>query len=743
MTGTFLEWARGPFSGSPSMSPAPSRSGTTTNPTGARPGSSSSDVDLHAEDLHGGHNSDASIDITASRPRNVNHTSHFAWVTARVNAGSKAFDKARRFSIDAVPDFVHSALSSITPGSASHNNNSSRHDLTEGIESPAAMAFTIRPFHHRENTGLHAIKDTFSVYRQSLPGLPHPHLPHLKGVSVESLPGSGLVSRLMHSSSNMDDEPSSMDDQGATRPSTPTAFGGLKGDVLVMGGYRGSTLRDAKTKTVLWVNPRIGMGFKKSNLFMGLGDEDELRSTATVVPGKMLMRMSFINLGKGLETKLKLLAATTRGTDLALRYHNHGYDWRRNLDLSSAELLTKLEHLKAESAARGEGVDGKGEGATIVAHSMGGLVTLHALATAKDPTMIKQIIFAGTPFGGCANILGPLRQGDGILFNKEIGSPVTVFSMRSSFYLLPRNHLSFETPLGKLLPIDFFDAHSWAKYGLSPLMAQIYNTDDPEHCDQRSRARAEALEVDTMSLHSGLAMVPGEIDVISRSREEVAHDVHLDFGALGTHSNFSTPNSSRQGSVKSPPTSASMSPTKPSDRFSPPASASMTPSSVPMISTNGDSGSRALAAGVSGKKKGARATPFEIDMNRLLQSDADISEYLERTLERVKKFYHDIDTLFDPAKIDLYPKIALITSRKTATARGIVTDSYDTIASTPYTRLLFGEGDGIVTYESASSLPGPWNDLVKGVVESNFGHVSLLADIDAVARCFEALSSDK
>jgi pimeloyl-ACP methyl ester carboxylesterase len=45
----------------------------------------------------------------------------------------------------------------------------------------------------------------------------------------------------------------------------------------------------------------------------------------------------------------------------------HGYDWRRNLDLSSAELIKNLEKLKQAS----------GEGATVIAHSMGGLVVLY------------------------------------------------------------------------------------------------------------------------------------------------------------------------------------------------------------------------------------------------------------------------------------------------------------------------------------------------------------------------------
>lgn len=51
-------------------------------------------------------------------------------------------------------------------------------------------------------------------------------------------------------------------------------------------------------------------------------------------------------------------------------FHNFGYDWRRRLELSSLELLEFLENLKKESAIRGEGPDGMGEGATVIAHSV-------------------------------------------------------------------------------------------------------------------------------------------------------------------------------------------------------------------------------------------------------------------------------------------------------------------------------------------------------------------------------------
>lgn len=58
---------------------------------------------------------------------------------------------------------------------------------------------------------------------------------------------------------------------------------------------------------------------------------------------------------------------------------------------------------------------------------MGGLVALHALATASDPSIFKGIIFAGTPFKGCVNVLEPFRRGDGVMFNREICSPAVVF----------------------------------------------------------------------------------------------------------------------------------------------------------------------------------------------------------------------------------------------------------------------------------------------------------------------------
>lgn len=233
----------------------------------------------------------------------------------------------------------------------------------------------------------------------------------------------------------------------------------LYGNVVMLGGYRGSVLRDARTHKRLWIPLKVGFGFRKADLGLGLEEEDELRSAETVIATSMLAQVGgWIDLGKKLKERLKQAshAQLHPSSSLSLpfspppsppaidplrpplRFHSWGYDWRRSLELSSAELITFLEGLKRESAARGEGPGGEGLGATVIAHSMGGLVVLHALAEASDPTIFGGIVFAGTPWQGCVNTLGPLRLGGGVAFNAKVGSPDICFSWRSGFYFLPR-----------------------------------------------------------------------------------------------------------------------------------------------------------------------------------------------------------------------------------------------------------------------------------------------------------------
>ncbi|GAA5867660.1 hypothetical protein JCM8547_001334 [Rhodosporidiobolus lusitaniae] len=353
-------------------------------------------------------------------------------------------------------------------------------------------AYTIAPPDHRENTTLHALMD-------SLPSLPSLHGPSLPSFTLpfssSSSNSNGLRSPPLSAGfgtncfsaegyEDSDDDlasppltgtpprrssdPSSSSSSTPKKPSSSSEdpFENLYGPVIMLGGYRGSVLREASTNKRLWIPLRVGFGFRKADLGMGLDEEDEERSEEKIVPGRMLCQIAgAVDLGQKLKTKLKSISASQHAAqhphsplpslpfspppspsppspEALLRppviFHSWGYDWRRGLELSSKKLLEFLEGLKRESKERGEGEGGEGVGATVIAHSMGGLVMLHALATAPDPTVIRGIVFAGTPFQGCINVLGALKLGGGISRNPKVGSPETVFSWRSTYYFLPR-----------------------------------------------------------------------------------------------------------------------------------------------------------------------------------------------------------------------------------------------------------------------------------------------------------------
>ncbi len=53
------------------------------------------------------------------------------------------------------------------------------------------------------------------------------------------------------------------------------ALSDLKGDVVIMGGYRGSILRSTETHKQVWIPIKVGLNIRKVNLEVGLEPEDE------------------------------------------------------------------------------------------------------------------------------------------------------------------------------------------------------------------------------------------------------------------------------------------------------------------------------------------------------------------------------------------------------------------------------------------------------------------------------------
>lgn len=233
----------------------------------------------------------------------------------------------------------------------------------------------------------------------------------------------------------------------------------VNGNVVILGGYRGSVLKDAHTNRTVWIPFKVGFKFRKVNLEIGPSDNDELNAPNSIKPGGVLSHIGPVDICRRLINQLN--------GQPDCNVIEFGYDWRQSLDISSEKLCELLEDLRKKSPT--------GEGAIVIAHSMGGLVTHHAVqrCVKENKNLIRGVIYAGCP-SECQPILGPLKFGEPVMFAKDVLTPKANFLMRSSFAFLPRNGRCFvdKADTSKEYKVDFFDVNEWIKYELSPCVSR-------------------------------------------------------------------------------------------------------------------------------------------------------------------------------------------------------------------------------------------------------------------------------
>lgn len=237
----------------------------------------------------------------------------------------------------------------------------------------------------------------------------------------------------------------------------------LTGDLVVMGGYRGSVLRSAKPPNrQLWVPVKVGLNIRKVNLEVGLSREDEEKMEESIIPSGMLSHIGPVDMGRRLLKRLRGCANAQQGK---LRVHDYGYDWRLSPDLLSRKLVAFLETLPSNANE----TPNQERGATIIAHSLGGLITRHAVN--QRPDLFAGVVYAGTP-QHCINILGPIRNGDDVLLSSRVLTAQVNFTLRTSFLLLPEDGKCFVNKHTKEeYPVNFFDAEDWKQHAFSPCIA--------------------------------------------------------------------------------------------------------------------------------------------------------------------------------------------------------------------------------------------------------------------------------
>ncbi|RAR08932.1 phosphatidylcholine-sterol O-acyltransferase-like protein [Stemphylium lycopersici] len=464
-------------------------------------------------------------------------------------------------------------------------------------------------------------------------------------------------------------QPRSGDADAETHPHFTQALQELEGDLVVLGGYRGSILRSAEPPhRQLWVPIKVGLNLRKVDLEVPLDPDADERMHETIIPSGMLTHIGPVDIAKRLFKRLK---ASDNARDGKLRVHNYGYDWRLSPHFLSRQMIRFLESLPCNQP----GVPPEKRGATVIAHSLGGLIVRHVIN--QRPELVAGVLYAGVP-QRCVNILGPFRNGDDVLLSSRVLTAQVNFSIRTSFALLPLDGKCFFNKHTKEeYPVDFFDVNTWKEHRLSPCIAAPLPRPDPP---KDSTFSVSGL---MNAVSHALPTFPPRKNSSARDPSELARNAanNLTEGSAGQ---------------------AGMGPQMGHEH------------------------------GAETSKEPNPATDVTIPYDKAI-------EYLTRTLAEVKAFKQELDHRPEHSTSNSYPPIAVIYGKSTPTVFGAKVESKEAIKRADvYDELAFASGDGVVLARAAM-VPTGYSVVKGGVVSSDRGHVTLLGDLEAVGRCLHAI----
>ena len=553
------------------------------------------------------------------------------------------------------------------------------------------------------NSRFKAITDSFQDSRIRLPKVPSITLPSFRP-SGGNTPESGPVREIaitdaqqvgharppelrqtFDKSANPDALQRKLDVVNAEHRAHPImakALEGLTGDVIVLGGYRGSILRSAKPPhRQLWVPVKVGLNLRKVNLEVGLTHEDEERMEDAIFPSGVLSHIGPVDICRRLLRHLRKCPNTKSGH---LRVHDYGYDWRLSPHLSSKRLLAFVEKLECNQLD----IPAQQRGVTVIAHSLGGLITRHAVNL--RPELFAGVVYAGVP-QRCVNILGPLRNGDSVLLSSRVLTAQVNFTMRTSFVLLPEDGKCFiDKETGERYDMDFFDANTWDEYRLSPCIKPPLASGVSEHRKGLISALSE-----------GLTSLPSA----KRSSWGFGRDASPDQGQE------TISGKARNAVSETADTAAN------------------TASEV----TNLEGNHPALEPEFGqAYNRGSIATACTIPRDEAIA-------YLSRTLREVREFKAELAFKPEHESNNVYPPLAYMFAKSTPTVYGARVASREAIKCTEaYDDLAFAAGDGVVL-ASAAIPPKGYRCVRNGKVETDRGHVGLLGDIEGVGKALQAI----
>lgn len=476
-----------------------------------------------------------------------------------------------------------------------------------------------------------------------------------------------------------------------THPILEEAMAELTGDVVILGGYRGSILRSAKPPhRQLWVPMKVGLNLRKVDLEVGLNPEDEERMEEKIIPSGVLSHVGPVDVCRRLMKRLRKCENALRGD---LRVHDYGYDWRLSPELLSRRLIAFLESLPCnQQSSSGE----PRRGATVIAHSLGGLITRHAVN--ERPDLFAGVVYAGVP-QHCVNILGPLRNGDDVLLSSRVLTAQVNFTFRTSFALLPEDgHCFIDKSSKKEFRVDFFNAQTWEDHRLSPCIGPALPVPTNNGLGLK--------DLPIIGKRFSMPPPPDSTDSLENFDPQAPSAIETDKDITARnpqHNPHSVPNPAAYAAYAA-------------EKAHNPADGIVGPVAYPR--------------GSAGTSKAATTSTIP---------RAAAMEYLQRTLSDTKRFKQNL--AFRPAHHaeNKYPPAAVLYGKTVPTVYGARVVSAECMKQVDaYDDLAFAAGDG-VCLASAAMLPPGYRIIKGGLVKSDRGHVGLLGDLEGVGECLRAV----
>jgi pimeloyl-ACP methyl ester carboxylesterase len=229
----------------------------------------------------------------------------------------------------------------------------------------------------------------------------------------------------------------------------------LEGDdvTVFVHGYRGGFLKEADG-TLAWLSVSEALSKGDRSLALPFEGQREFPKFGPLTPAGPLTKLTAVPLVLEEDAYATFM---DWAKDSVPGFIPWAYDWRLDIRDTGAGLCTFIESL-GRTRVR------------IIAHPMGGLVTLQCLRHGSDAVraMVKKVVFIGTPFKGGPGQWDDLQLGTKTSSNTRLIDTEALLTFSSSWQLLGREPDFFFDPQGRAVSVPIFDAQTWVdrKWGL-------------------------------------------------------------------------------------------------------------------------------------------------------------------------------------------------------------------------------------------------------------------------------------